>query len=134
MKNKLEDLKVLLVEDQTESRNMTRNMLHEFGVTQVFECPNGRDALSFVDTAMDFIDLIICDWNMPEMTGLDFLKQLRTTDTRIPFLMVTGRKDYESVVSAKASGVTGYITKPFSAAQLEAKLRIVMQRMVGTAA
>lgn len=126
---KLEDLKVLIVEDQNEARAMMRNMLMEMGVTQIFDAPDGRDALTFLDSAFDFVDLIICDWNMPNMTGAELLRQLRSADPDIPFLMVTGRSDMESVVEAKSSGVTGYICKPFSSSGLEAKIRIIMQKM-----
>ncbi|MEZ5814139.1 MAG: response regulator [Alphaproteobacteria bacterium] len=129
MKNELSDLKVLLVEDQGEARAMMRNMLVELGVTQIFEAANGREALTFLDSAFDFIDIIICDWNMPSMSGVEVLRQLRTVDPSMPFLMVTGRSDMESVVEAKSSGVTGYIRKPFSSKQLEAKLRIILYKM-----
>ncbi len=131
---KLEDLKVLIVEDQPEARAMLRNMLAELAITQIFEAKDGREALNFVDSAFDFINIVICDWNMPQMTGVEFLRQLRTVDPDMPFLMITGRSDIESVVEAKSSGVTGYIRKPFSSQQLEAKLRIIMQRMVARAA
>lgn len=126
---RVQDLKILLVEDQGEARAMIRNMLSEFGITQIFEAPDGREALKFIDNAFDFIDLVICDWNMPAMSGVELLRQVRTVFPDMPFLMVTGRSDLESVVEAKSSGVTGYIRKPFSAAQLEAKIRIVMQKM-----
>ncbi len=124
-----EDLKILIVEDQPEARAMLRNMLGELGVTQIFEAKDGREALDFVDSAFDFIDMIVCDWNMPGLSGVELLRQLRTVDPSMPFLMVTGRSDMESVVEAKSSGVTGYIRKPFSPVQLEAKLRIILQRM-----
>ena len=118
-------MKILLVEDQAEARAMMRNMLLEMGVNQIFEAPDGREALKFIDNAFDFIDLIICDWNMPAMSGVELLRQLRTVDPSMPFLMVTGRTDLESVIEAKSSGVTAYIRKPFSAKQLEAKLKII---------
>jgi len=124
------DLKILLVEDDTTSRALTRNMLVEFGVTQVFESSDGREALAFMDTAFDFIDMVICDWNMPHMSGVELLRQLRSVDPSMPFLMITGRGDMESVVEAKASGVTAYIRKPFSPQQLEAKMRVMLQKMV----
>jgi two-component system chemotaxis response regulator CheY len=129
MKSGLGSMKILLVEDQTEARAMMRNMLMEFGVNQIFEAPDGREAFKFIDNAFDFIDLIICDWNMPSMTGVELLRQLRTVDPNIPFLMVTGRSDLESVVEAKSSGVTAYIRKPFSSKQLEAKLKIILHKM-----
>lgn len=125
----LKDLKVLLVEDQNEARAMMRNMLSELGITQIFEAPDGKQALQFIDSAYDFINLVVCDWNMPTMTGVELLRQLRSVDPSMPFLMITGRGDMESIVEAKTSGVTGYIKKPFSAAQLEAKLRVVVHKM-----
>lgn len=125
----LSAMKILLVEDQAEARAMLRNMLMELGVNQIFEAPDGREALKFIDNAFDFIDLIICDWNMPGMTGVELLRQLRTVDPSMPFLMVTGRSDLESVVEAKSSGVTAYIRKPFSPKQLEAKLKIIIHKM-----
>lgn len=123
------DLKVLIVDDQPETRHMLREMLNEMGVTQMFEAKDGRQAFEFVDAAFDFVDIIICDWNMPGMTGVELLRQIRTVDQRVPFLMVTGRLDMHSVVEAKSSGVTAYIAKPFSPVQLEAKIRIAIQKM-----
>ncbi len=128
-KDPLKELKALVVDDQQEARSMLRNMLTDLGITQVFESPDGRNALTFVDNACDFVNIVICDWNMPSLTGIEFLRQLRSVDPNIPFLMITGRGDMESVVEAKASGVTGYIRKPYSPAQLEAKLRIIVQKV-----
>ncbi len=125
---KFNDLKVLIVEDQADMRAMLRNMMMELGITQVFEAPDGQQGLSFVDAAFDFVDIIVCDWNMPGMSGVEFLRQIRSVDPDFPFLMVTGRSDMDSVVEAKASGVTGYIRKPFSPSQLEAKLRVVAKK------
>lgn len=129
MKTDFQDLKILIVEDQPDARSMLRNMLAELGITQIFEAGNGREALRFMDSAFDFVNIVICDWNMPNLSGLDFLRQLRSADPSIPFLMVTGRNDMDSVVEAKTAGVTGYIRKPFSPAQLEVKLRVILKRM-----
>jgi len=126
--NKMSDLKVLVVEDQSEARAMLRNMLSELGITQIFEASNGSEGLSFFDSAFDLVDFIVCDWNMPGMTGVEFLRQVRSVDQDTPFLMVTGRGDLNSVTEAKKSGVTGFIKKPFSAAQLEAKIRIIVSK------
>ena len=125
---KFSDMKVLIVDDQSEARALVRNMLVGFGINQIYESDDGRQALSFIDTAFDFVDLIICDWNMPNMTGVELLRQLRTVDPEVPFLMVTGRGDMDSVVEAKSSGVTGYIIKPFSPAEFEAKMRVLAKR------
>ncbi|MGH1376229.1 MAG: response regulator [Alphaproteobacteria bacterium] len=128
--NRLEDLKILVVDDQAETRTMIRNMMIELGITQIFESPDGRQALTFIDAAFDFVDLIICDWNMPELTGVELLRQIRSADPDMPFLMITGRGDMDSVIEAKSCGVSGYVRKPFSPAQLEAKIRIVAQKYI----
>jgi len=125
----LDRLKVLLVEDRDDSRAMIKNMLSEIGITQVFEATNGREGLDFMDMSFDFVDVVLCDWNMPRMKGIDFLKQLRSVDAEFPFLMLTGRGDMNSVAEAKGAGVTGYILKPFSLTQLEAKLRVVYYKL-----
>lgn len=129
MSSQFADLKVLIVEDEAEVREMLRNMLAELGVGQVTETADGTEAMTFIDSAFDFINLVICDWNMPGMSGVDLLRQIRTADPSLPFLMVTGRGDKDSVVEAKLSGVTAYIHKPFSSKQLEAKLRIILYKM-----
>jgi len=123
-------IKILIIDDQQDARAMMRNMLAELGITQIFEANDGRQGLQFLDSAFDFVDIVMCDWNMPHMSGIELLRQLRTVDPDVPFMMVTGRGDMDSVFEAKGSGVSGYILKPFSLTQLEAKLRILMQRAV----
>jgi two-component system chemotaxis response regulator CheY len=123
-----QDVKILIIDDQADARGMLRAMLAELGVTQVYEASDGREGLSFIDVAPDMVDLLICDWNMPRMSGIDLLRQLRSVFSNIPFLMVTGRKDIDSIAAAKSSGVTAYIGKPFSKAQLEVKLRVILNR------
>ncbi len=125
---KVEDLKILVVEDQADTRSLIRNMMIEIGITQVFESEDGRTALSFIDAAFDFVDVVVCDWNMPNMSGIELLRQIRSVDPDIPFLMVTGRGDMDSVLEAKGSAVSGYIVKPFSPSQMEAKLRIIAKK------
>ncbi len=125
----IDKLKVLVVDDQPDARALVRGMLGELGVTQIFEAADGKEAMSFTDAAMDMIDVIICDWNMPKMTGIELLRQMRSVSYDVPFLMVTGRSDLDSVSSAKSSGVTAYIRKPFSPAHLEVKLRVIKAQM-----
>lgn len=129
MDTDLSKVKILLVDDQNDARAMMRNMLGELGITQIFEASDGREALRFMDSAFDFVDVVVCDWNMPSMSGVEFLKQIRSVDPKLPFLMVTGRSDMESVVEAKSAGVNGYIRKPFSPAQLEVKLRVAKKQL-----
>jgi len=125
----LEDIKILIVEDQDDVRALIRSMVLDVGFTQVFESADGREALKFIDEADDFVDLIICDWNMPGMSGVELLRQVRSVNEDMPFLIVTGRDDIESVVEAKSSGVTGYIRKPFTLPQLEEKIRTAARKI-----
>ena len=110
-----------------EALNLVKNMLKDFGLTQVYTAKNGVEALDFMGIADgdEAVDVILCDWNMPRLSGLDVLKQIRTCDPDLPFLMITGNADKDSVVEAKTYGVTGYIKKPFSADQLRKKLNHV---------
>ncbi len=126
-----EQVGVLIVDDQSSARSMVKKMLKELRINQVFEAANGRDALRLLDSAPEMIHLIICDWNMPNVTGIELLRQVRSVGIEVPFLMITGRADKESVIAAKDAGVSAYISKPYSQVQLEAKLRSVVARWSG---
>lgn len=126
MSRSLDSLRVLIIEDQREVRQLLRSMLKELRIDQVFEAANGREGLRFLDDAPEMVDVVVCDWNMPGMSGIELLRQLRTVSADLPFVMITGRADRTSVLEAKAAGVNSYISKPFSLAQVEAKLRALL--------
>ncbi len=119
-------LRVLLVEDSFQSMNLTKGMLHDLGITQIFTAKNGVEALNLLGTfdGEDFVDVVLCDWNMPEMNGMELLRQVRSCDPDLLFIMITGEADKASVVEAKAFGVNGYIKKPFSSDELRKKLAV----------
>lgn len=123
----LGDLTVLAVDDVKEARDLLRLMLKDIGVNQIFTASDGKEALDFLSECETMINVIICDWNMPRVTGLEILRQVRTVDPDIPFLMATGVSDTESVEVAKGDGVTGYLVKPYSAEQLEKKLKFILR-------
>ncbi len=118
----LQKLHILVVEDNARTLKLIQVVLKDMGVGQSFSAKDGREAQIFLDGAADLINLIICDWNMPRMSGLDLLKQVRMSYPEIPFLMVTARGTIDSVMAAKKSGVSAYIVKPFSPAELEQKV------------
>ncbi len=120
-------LKIMIVEDQQNTRNTLRHMLVEMGVHQIYEASDGDEARDLIEMDETAVDLIICDWNMPNLPGIEFLKHLRAQENRIPFLMVTARNDVNSVMEAKEAGVTAYIRKPFSLSDLETKIIRLMQ-------
>ena len=121
MPGSLPDLNVLVVDDENAVMRLIKMVLADFGVTQVFTAKNGAKALALLGS-FDDIDIIICDWNMPGMSGLNLLQQVRTVDREIPFIMLTGRADLSSVMEAKDFGVSDYLIKPFTPDKLEAKL------------
>jgi CheY-like chemotaxis protein len=125
MANELEGLRVLAVEDSFQAMALLRTMLTDLGVHEVYTAKDGKEALDFLDMCEDMVDVVLCDWRMPRMSGLDLLRQVRTVDPTVPFLMVTGAADKDAVLAAKASGVTGYIKKPFSKDELGKKLKVV---------
>lgn len=128
----ISDTRVLVVEDDTEAMTLLRQMLNSMGIDQVIAAKDGKEAqdlLGACDEICDLVDLIICDWKMPKMTGLDLLRQVRTVSADIPFLMVTGASDEANVLDARSSGVTAYIVKPFSHEQLEKKLSAIHRMM-----
>lgn len=126
----LHKLHVLVVEDNTLTLKLIQAVLKDMSVGQVYTARDGREAQTFLDAGDDLINLIICDWNMPRMSGLDLLKQVRMSHPDLPFLMVTARGTIDSVVAAKKSGVSGYVVKPFSPAELEQKV-VALARRVG---
>lgn len=125
----LKMMKILLVEDQDHAMKLVRMILRELGVTQIFTAKDGREAIEFLGECEDLVNVIISDWNMPRMSGLELLRQVRTVRPNIPFIMVTGRATIDSVKQARDGGVTAYLAKPFSPEQLERKV-ISVARMI----
>ena len=122
-------LKILLAEDEPLVVQTIREMLRDSGLAHIVVAKDGRDALDFLGEAREPIHLVIADWNMPRMTGIELLTQVRTTGSQIPFLLLTGRADRESVEQAKQLGVNAYLRKPFSADQLRNKLIILSKHI-----
>jgi CheY-like chemotaxis protein len=119
-------LKVLLVDDHAGTRELTHRMLARLRPAKIVEAESGDQALRFFgDTPAEF-DLVVCDWNMPGMSGIELFGKVRAIRPKVPFLMVTGRVDPESVILAKRSGVSGYIAKPFSPDELKRKIEIIL--------
>lgn len=121
------NMNVLVVDDQKMMRRIIITMLGELGVKNVQEAADGNEALDCLRTFKP--DLILSDWNMEGMTGIDFLKAVRqNADFRTtPFIMVTGENKAENIVAAKQAGVSNYIVKPFAADVLKTKILSVMK-------
>lgn len=120
------DLKILAVDDSPTMRRIIVNTLKRAGYTDVVEASDGKDALAKLK--VDKINLIITDWNMPEMDGLTLVSTLRAMDEYkdLPVLMVTTRSVKEDIVQALKAGVNNYIVKPFTPDTLKEKIENVL--------
>ena len=120
---------VLVVDDATFIRDLVKKGLRDhFPGIQLEEAVNGRKAQQLL--TRQTVDLILCDWEMPEMSGLELLTWARAQDNlkTTPFIMVTSRGDKENVVQAIQAGVSDYIGKPFSNEQLVTKVKKALSR------
>ncbi len=116
------DMRILVVDDFQTMRRIIINLLKQLGFKNVAEAADGQRALEKVK--LEKFDLIVSDWNMPNMTGMDFLKAVRADETlkSIPFIMVTAEGKKENVIAAVQAGVSNYVVKPFNAATLKEKM------------
>jgi two-component system chemotaxis response regulator CheY len=122
MAKDLAELSILVVDDEQSVQRLVRLMLNDMDISQVQVAKDGRAALDLLNQPGQKIDVIVCDWNMPRMSGLELLKQLRSVSPQMRFIMLTGRNDVDSVRTARDHGVDSYLLKPFSAEQLRDKL------------
>ncbi len=118
-------LTVLLVEDDGFALKLAQSVLRNLGVGHVILARDGAEAIRILDSKATRADLIISDWNMPNVSGLDLLRHVRKTWHNMPFIMLTGRATEDFVLSAKENGVNGYVVKPFSPDQLSRKIQSV---------
>jgi len=122
------DMTVLVVDDFATMRRIIRNILRDLEFKKILEAEDGTAAVDILKTQK--VDLIISDWNMPKMTGLELLKWVRSNeDTKdIPFLMVTAEAQKENVIEAIKAKVSNYIVKPFTAQTLAEKLEKIIPK------
>ncbi|MCC7045352.1 MAG: response regulator [Alphaproteobacteria bacterium] len=120
------NMPILIVDDYKTMLRIIRNLLKQLGFDNVDEATDGSAALQKL-RQRDF-GLVISDWNMEPMTGIELLREVRADAKlkNLPFIMVTAESKTENVISAKAAGVSNYIVKPFNAATLKMKLSAVL--------
>lgn len=128
MSIELIDIRVLLVDDNPQALKVLKMVLSNLGIHQIFTAKDGKSAQDFLGETEE-VDLIICDWEMPRMTGLELLQQIRTVYPDMPFMMVTGNADAKSVKTAKEFGVNAYLGKPFTPQQMQEKITALADRL-----
>jgi two-component system chemotaxis response regulator CheY len=119
--------RILVVDDFSTMRRIVKGILKRLGYREIDEAEDGQMALKRLKGTR--YQLIICDWNMPVMTGLDLLKAVRSDEELkgIPFLMVTAEAKKENILEAIQAGVSNYIVKPFTEEVLSKKLEDIFK-------
>lgn len=121
------NLRVLVIDDFATMRKIEKNILGQLGVRNVDEADDGSTALPKLKA--NTYDVVLLDWNMPVMTGLELLKAMRADDDlkSIPVIMVTAEALKDNIVAAAQAGCNDYVVKPFTAGVLEGKLKKVLK-------
>jgi len=124
-------MKILIVDDFSTMRRIIKNLLRDLGFTNTQEADDGTSALPMLRNG-DF-DFLVTDWNMPGMTGIDLLKQVRSDPklASLPVLMVTAEAKRDQIIEAAQAGVNGYVVKPFTAQVLKEKIDKIFERVGG---
>ena len=120
-------MRILIVDDYSTMLRILRNLLRQLDLQNVDEAADGEEAL--FKLRKEKFELVISDWNMQPMTGLDLLRQVRADEklNSLPFIMVTAESKTENVIVAKQAGVSNYIVKPFNAETLRMKIASVFK-------
>jgi two-component system chemotaxis response regulator CheY len=125
------NMRILVVDDFSTMRRIVRNLLVELGFSNplIQEADDGENAMTMLRSTP--FDLVVTDWNMPNMTGIDLLRAIRAEASLkgLPVLMVTAENNRDQIIAAAQAGVNGYIVKPFNAVTLKEKLTKVFERI-----
>ncbi|MEM7207002.1 MAG: chemotaxis response regulator CheY [Pseudomonadota bacterium] len=123
------DMKILVVDDFSTMRRIVKNLLKDLGFNNMEEADDGNTALPLLKSGG--FDFLVTDWNMPGMTGIELLKQVRADESLadLPVLMVTAESKREQIVEAAQAGVNGYVVKPFTAITLKEKIDKIFERI-----
>ena len=123
------NIKILVVDDFSTMRRIIKNLLRDLGFNNTDEADDGTTALPKLQGGS--YDLLITDWNMPGMQGIDLLRAVRADPklSTMPVMMVTAEQKKEQIIEAAKAGVNGYIVKPFTAATLKEKLEKIFERV-----
>lgn len=122
-------LKVLVVDDFATMRKIVRNILKQIGFEDIYEAEDGNAALRVLKS--EKVGLVVTDWNMPNMSGLDLLREIRQNPqtSNLPVLMVTAEGLKENVMEAVKAGVNNYVVKPFTAEVLQEKIETIFKKL-----
>ena len=121
-------MRILVVDDSSTMRRIIINTLTKLGHTEILEAGNGREGLDRLANAE--VDVVITDWNMPEMSGIEFIRNIRASDKlkNLPVLMVTTNAAKDDIVEALRAGVNNYVVKPFTPETIKEKIEAILAK------
>jgi two-component system chemotaxis response regulator CheY len=120
-------MRFLVVDDSSTMRRIIINTLNKLGHKECHEAGNGREGMERL--ASTPVDMVITDWNMPEMSGIEFIRAVRSNDAtkQLPVLMVTTNAAEDDIVAALKAGVNNYVVKPFTPDTIKEKIQSAMK-------
>jgi len=123
-------MKILIVDDSRSMIKILTNSLNEAGYHNLASAKDGKEALETLKADSD-INFICSDWNMPEMSGIDFLKAVKANENfkKIPFLMCTSRSHRDDIIEAIQNGAANYIVKPFTSDTIKSKIEEILSKL-----
>ena len=121
------NMKILVVDDMSTMRRIVKNILKQLGFNNLEEAENGQEALTKLKA--DTYGVVVSDWNMPVMMGIDMLRAIRADETlkKIPVLMVTAEAQKENLMEAVQAGVSNYVVKPLTAETMQEKINKIFK-------
>lgn len=124
-------MKILIVDDSRTIRSIQKKTLEELGHTDIVEAEDGVKALAKFNEKVP--DLVLIDWNMPNMNGLTLVQKIRESNKTVPLIMCTTEAEKSRVIEALKAGVNGYVVKPFTPDSLREKIENTMAKVGGGA-
>lgn len=122
-------MKIMVIDDSGTIRRIEKSVLATLGHTDVIEASDGVDALSKVRATPP--DLVLLDWNMPNLDGMGFLKEFRASDKKTPVIMVTTEAEKSRIIEAIKAGVNNYVIKPFTPDMLKQRIAETLAKVAG---
>ena len=121
------EYQVIVAEDEPMATKLAQGALKLMGFRRIFHAADGLKALKLLKELDGDVQLIVSDWNMPEINGLEFLRAVRKTYPKMRFVMLTGNANKDFVIAARKYGVDAYIAKPFTPDQLKSKVEAIFK-------
>jgi two-component system chemotaxis response regulator CheY len=123
-------MQVLIVDDSQIMRKIITGALKKLGINDIVEASNGQEALDVLAKDAANIGLVLMDWNMPTMTGIEAVRKIRAGNNKVPVVMVTTEAEKAKVIEAIKSGANDYLIKPFNPKDIQAKLEKFLQAVL----